>query len=1303
MDFFQIGLEERKKGGYNAYPDFVVGRTEDLMVRSKNFYAIWDEESGLWSTDEYDVPRLVDAELRKYQEQNQDVVAVKYMRSFSSRSQSTFRQYMSQIGDNARQLDEKLTFQGTKVGKKDYVSKRLPYELKEGSYEAWDEIVGTLYKPEERAKIEWSIGAIISGESKKIQKFCVLYGPPGAGKGTIINIVLKLFDGYITTFDAKALGSSGNQFAAAAFAGNPLVAIQHDGDLSKIEDNTTLNSIVSHEIMQINEKYRPAYDAKINAFLLMGTNKPVKITDAQSGLIRRLIDIHPSGEKIPKKRYDQLMARIDFELGAIAYHCLEVFEEMGKNFYGNYSPMEMMFKTNAFLNFIDAHYEIFEKQNGVSAKQAWNLYRDYCEEAIIPHPMPMHVFRAELGHYFEEFHERLVVDGTPVRSYYKGFRGQPFKKALDDDAAVVFSLDETESILDTLYAKYPAQYSSSDGTPEKRWVNVRTTLADIDTSREHFVNGFPVNHIVIDFDLKGANGKKSLERNLREASTWPSTYAELSRSGQGVHLHYEYAGDVEELEHEFSPGIEIKVYSGNSSLRRRLTKCNNLPIATISDGLPRREKKRVYDPEVIINEKTIRRQIAENLEKKHHPGTKPSIDFINHILNEAYEREIQYDVSDMKQDVVMFANNSTNKALECLKIVQSMRFKSEETETPAAQMPAAQDSRLAFFDIESYPNLFVVCWKFEEDTPNRDNVIRMINPTPQQLEYVMSLKLVGFYNRNYDNHMVRAAAMGLTTEQLYELSTKLISNVEGAKNSKAYDISWTDIHDYATKKQGLKKWQIELGLNHREMDIPWDKPVPEDRIMDVVEYCVNDVVTTEQLHKHLAGDYKARLILADLSGLTPNDTTAKHTAAIIFGKDKYPARDFIYTDLSQLFPGYEYDYGKSTYRDELVGEGGYVYAEPGLYSNVALLDVASMHPTSIGQLNLFGDEYTPRFMALVQGQLAIKRGKWDEARTLLEGKLKPYIDEIEDLASVDPAQAKKNAADLRYGLKIAINIVYGLTSAKFDNPFRDRRNVDNIVAKRGALFMVDLKHFVQEQGFKVIHIKTDSIKIPDATPEIINAVQNFAAEYGYDMEHEATYSKLGLVNDAVYVAKKEDGTWSATGKQFQHPYVFKKLFGGPDADISFLDLGETKNIREGSMFLDFGFHYDESIMSYIDNAHFEIKKFKKTKPSDKDLEDFSREILNDAFAKLVHVGRTGRFVPVNYGYGGGQLWRITDGKPYAVQGTKGHLWVDANIAADLPDEAIDYGYFDSLVKEGIASLEKFLENTSFASVEEFLM
>ena len=275
MDFVQIKERPCKNGVLEIYPDFKICRSKDLMVRGKSFYAIWDEELGMWSTDEYDVQRLVDKELYEYYERvsakRDGAIFVKYMSDFSSNSWVQFRNYIGHISDNAHELDKALTFQNTKVNKKDYVTKRLPYPLEEGSYDAFDEIIGTLYEPAERAKLEWSIGAIVAGDARDIQKFCVLYGPAGAGKSTILRIIQKLFDGYYTTFDAKALASSSNAFSTEVFKSNPLVAIQHDGDLSRIEDNTKINSIVSHEEMTMNEKYKPSYMARVNAFLFLGS------------------------------------------------------------------------------------------------------------------------------------------------------------------------------------------------------------------------------------------------------------------------------------------------------------------------------------------------------------------------------------------------------------------------------------------------------------------------------------------------------------------------------------------------------------------------------------------------------------------------------------------------------------------------------------------------------------------------------------------------------------------------------------------------------------------------------------------------------------------------------------------------------------------------------------------------------------------------------------------------------------------------------------------------------------------------
>jgi hypothetical protein len=1290
MDFFQINTKEARGGVLEVFPDFTVGRSKDLMVQGQSFYAIWDEEKGLWSRDEYDVTRLVDEFVLNHVKGMQaDGLScnAKLLRSYGTNGWNQFRKFMKNVSDNSHPLDTKVTFANTEVKKTDYASRRLKYNLEPGPHPAWTEITTTLYSDEERAKFEWAIGAIIAGDSRKLQKFLVFYGPGGSGKSTIMNVIAKLFGGlvrdggYCAMFDAKALTGNNGSFAMESFKDNPLVAIQQDGDLSKIEDNTKLNSIVSHEDMRINEKYKATYDSRINAFLFMGTNNPVKITDAKSGLIRRLIDVVPSGKTLPVKRYNLLVEKMDFELGAIAAHCLEVYRSMGRNYYNGYRPVEMMFETNVFFNYIEAYFDIFKSQDGATLKQAYTLYKEYCEESSIEFKLPMYKFRTEFKNYFEEFHDRIVLDGVTARSYFKGFKAKQYKTtSADDDKTFSLVLDETTSLFDEVYAELPAQYGNSNETPVKYWTDeerlikgvmkkpqpnqvVDTTLSSIDTSVLHFVK-VPENHIVIDFDLKDDNGEKSLERNLEAASAWPATYAELSKSGGGVHLHYIYdGGDASELAAEYADGIEIKRFGGGSSLRRRLTHCNAVPVSTISSGLPFKERSTVLETKVLQSEKSLRELIARNLRKEIHPGTKPSIDFIWKILDDANKSGMVYDVTDLRPRMMAFANNSSNQALICLKTVQKMKFASEVKleDLNKNHEVFVKDPRFVFFDVEVYPNLFIICWKYA----GSDTVVRMINPSATEVEQLFQFRLIGFNNRRYDNHILWGAFMGYNNIQLYELSKKIIDGNPNAMFGEAYNLSYADIYDFSTKKQGLKKFMIELGLHHMEMDLPWDEPVDPAHWPRVGDYCVNDVLGTEATFNARKGDYIARKILAELSGLTPNDTTQKHTATIIFGKDRRPQDKFIYTDLSQEFPGYIYDFGKSTYRDEVVGEGGYVYAEPGMYENVVLLDIASMHPTSIENLQVFG-EYTGKFSELKNARIAIKRGQFDEARKMLGGNLAPYLEDETDTVGL------KALSD---ALKIAINIVYGLTSAKFDNPFRDPRNKDNIVAKRGALFMIDLKHAVQEQGFQVVHIKTDSVKIPNATPEIIQFVTDFGAKYGYEFENEGTYEKFALVNDAVYIARKE-GKWDAVGAQFQHPVVYKALFS--DEPIKFTDLCETKQVTQGAMYLDF----NESLAT----------------PS-------------TPYKGMHFVGRTGMFIPVHKSAGGATLLRVKDDKTYAVAGTKGYLWLEAEMVQelhldeiermrfeDLTDtiggdgsitDIVNIDYFNNLVNDAVETLEKF--------------
>lgn len=1261
MDFIKVYTREAKNNSKNresgtteVYIDFKVFNSKDLMTRGKSFYAIYDPIKKIWTKDEMTVVKLVDSEIMKTVnklQSSEKPISYGLMEDYQSGNWQKYISYIKNMPDNWAALDNQIYFSNDELTRESHATRKLPYARHQGSIKNYDRLMGVLYEESERDKLEWAVGAILTGDSKHIQKFITLYGNAGSGKSTFLNIVQKLVEGYYISFDAKSL-TGYDSFGVEVFKTNPLVAIQHDGDLSKIEDNSLLNSIISHEEIVMNEKHKPKYSMKINCFLFLGTNKPVSIPDTKSGLLRRLIDVHPSGEKVSKMEYTKLVHNINFELGAIADYCIKKYEKMGEDYYQDYQPQEMMFETNTVYNFVFENFLVFEHGDYFQLKQLYDMYRQYCEESGESYPLKKRVFRAEMKSYFNSFFDTTRNDdGRQIRSVYRDFKSDIFDvniKPKDFDNTWL-KINTTESLFDREFINIPAQYANEAGTPEHRWANCNTTLKDIDTTKLHYVSGFDKNHIVIDFDILGDDGEKSLERNLEAANKWPKTYAELSKSGAGIHLHYIWGGPrVTELNRLYAPGIEVKVFTGNASLRRKLSWCNTEPITTITSGLKYDEKKggdKLLNKKNIEDEKHLRIMIKKCMNKEFHGSTKPECDFIDKLLTDAYASGMVYDVSDMRSAVLAFAATSTHQALYCIDLVNKMKWASEVIfETKSLYT----EDELVFYDVEVFKNLFLICYKIRGEGKK---VISMVNPTPQEVGKLFDFKLIGFNNKRYDDHMLYARYIGYTNEQLYDLSAKIISKEGSVRNGfrEAYNIAYTDVYDFCSEKKSLKKWEIELGLHHQELEVNFNEPLPEKDWPRAIEYCCNDVLATEKVFDNRQADWKAREILADLAGGTPNMTTNQLTTKIVFGDDRKPQLE--YTHLEETFPGYEFTRGEDNkmhnmYRGTDVGMGGYVYAEHGMYFDVALLDVQSMHPNSIINMNYFG-KYTQRYADLKDARIAIKNGDFELARNMLGGKLAPYLD--------DESQAE----GLSNALKIALNSAYGLTSASFENAMRDRRNVNNIVALRGALFMRTLQDAVQARGFTVAHIKTDSIKIPDATPEIINFCKEFGEQYGYIFEHEATYEKMCLVNNAVFIAKygwalkkKKIGTWTATGAQFAEPFLFKKLFS--KEPIVFDDYKQIKTVTSPALiYLDFNEGLPEGEHNYI------------------------------------HVGRVGSFVPVIDGVGGGILLRKkNDGSYNAVVGTKGYRWKESEIVKSLGNEdEIALAYFYRLMDEAIMSIK----------------
>lgn len=966
LDFVRIEAKKSKNGTIIRPIFDSTIKSKDILIRSKEIYGIWNEDGARWDRTFEDAARLIDKEVFEFfelykKEHPNESVSVAPLRDSTCPSSDDFVKYIRRRTSTDVVFDGKLIFKSDPYKREDYSTHRLDYDICEGSTEYYDKLMDTLYDKDERRKIEWFIGAIVNGDNAKIQKFAVFYGAPGTGKSTVLNIIERLFKGYSVTFESGAICSSRDQFSMAPFKNNPLVAIDHDGDLSHADTNTRMNSLVSHEPTRINEKNEKAFTISPLAILFIGTNEPVKITSSKSGILRRLIDINPSGRKLSGRDYKACVKHIEFELGAIAKHCKEVYLE-DPDYYIDYRPTEMMAETNDFYDFMLTYYDAFANEDYVTLKVAWARYKEYCDDCGYSKVMPRRDFKHEIKNYFSEHETQLqYVDSNGKRQHasnaYLGFKKELFSGSMskikdrNDDSDTKEVNEEVENkdiyeglpdwlhlkdsneceanVFEKMFNDARAQYATTgeNEVPKKSWnnddgsFNVKTKLSDILLLNQvHYVltQETEPSLIVIDFDRKDKDGKKSLRLNLEAASTFPRTYAEVSKGGQGLHLHYIYDGDVNELSRLYDDEIEIKVFKGLSALRRRLTLCNNEKIAHINSGLPLKGEKgaKMIDPNVVLNEKAIRTSIRRNLAKEYHADTTSSVHFIKKILDDAYASGETYDVRDLRTAVMNFAAKATNQSQHCMELVMQMEFCSkgvqeadlngegirDNTEDISNVDDNGEDTRpIVFYDIEIFPNLFVVCYK-KAGPGGKENCVKMINPTANDVENLISTsRLIGFNNRRYDNHMLYARILGYSNEKLFELSNKLINSDDNTKDkfhgfTEAYNISYTDVWDFAINKQSLKKWEIELGIHHQELGLPWDKPAPKDRWEEIADYCCNDVVATEATFNHLETDWEARQILADISGGTVNDTTNALTLKLVFGDVKKPK--LIYTNLA---------------------------------------------------------------------------------------------------------------------------------------------------------------------------------------------------------------------------------------------------------------------------------------------------------------------------------------------------------------------------------------------------------------------
>lgn len=1223
---------------YQLSIDFNVGRLHDVVIQGGQFVAFYNAESHFWEsrTHFYDYARKIlyeaaEEERSKYPGQT---ILVMDPQHLSSKVPAKIDALCKACeAEKPILFNQKVLWNTDTPKREDYATKSMSYSINSESCSNYDKLMSVLYSPEDRTMLEWLAGAALCGDGGRIDKFVYLEGEPGSGKSTFLNILEAVIGPYGASIKAEELASTSGMFATSQLKNGPLIAIQHDGDLSKIETNTTLNNIISHEPICINDKYAKTYYVRLNTLLFIASNYPLRLTDSMSGLLRRCLDPIPTGKLIPVEKYNALFQAAMHELGGIANRFVSVYEELGPRAYNGYRSSRIVRSGNALGYWVERNRDIDWSVDGECLLSTeYTLYRAYCDGTATK-PISKSLFERQLRFFWDTSAEEVSENNyKDVRFMDYTWKRKPFRKPIfslydaestqapdvqsDDFLAFTSKFDTSLAVL---CADCPAQYANEAGTPRVSWVNVDTTLSNIVSGELHYVK-LPENHIVVDLDCRDNNGGKAREVNfdkIRELGL-PPTYGEYSKSGEGIHLHYIYDGDVSKLTNLICENVEVKVFKGNASLRRKFTYGNNFPVSHISSGIPMKDKKDQIVADGVKDAKHL-----ENIVKKGLRGEfgshKVTIDFLDYIIRSCKSKGMSYDLTIYYEDLKFYAAQSTHHSLELPKIVDAMPLKNGSVDKP-----------IVFFDMEVFPNYNCLCWKIlGSKQTNRERF-----PTAKTVvDLLQDYNLIGFNNKSYDNMMLHQIMEGADSAALYQVSRSVIAQKMRVPRQ-VQALSFSDIYDYCNTKQSLKRWEVQLGIHHQECQYPWDRPVPESAWDDIDTYCCNDVEASEAVFNATQDDWEARKLLAYLTDMTVNDSTNELTAKLIFGDDTHPQDQFVYTDLSSIFPGYEYtiNNGKctSTYLDKVVGEGGYVSVSLGYYEMVGVNDVESMHPTSACELNIFGTKYTERFRELVKSRKAAKNGDLEFIKKAFEGRLWDYC-------QITGQPWKK----LKSSLKVPINAVYGMTSAKFTNRFKDPRNVDNIVAKRGALMMMTLEDKLQREGVVPVHIKTDSIKIKNFTQEINDEIVEFGKSYGYRFTIEEFYTVFCVFNKTEYLAyNAATGEWESRGATLQNPYVFKSLVGGC---IQPSDYMLTKSVNEGAIY------------------------------------------IGDNFC-----GKNVNVIAVKKEYGAAMICK-RDGKDVSVTGTKGLYFMEYEEAIEQDFmQMLDLQYYDCLVAEAKAKIEAYV-------------
>lgn len=199
--------------------------------------------------------------------------------------------------------------------------------------------------------------------------------------------------------------------------------------------------------------------------------------------------------------------------------------------------------------------------------------------------------------------------------------------------------------------------------------------------------------------------------------------------------------------------------------------------------------------------------------------------------------------------------------------------------------------RKIFFDFEVFEHLWLVVL-VDYDTRKGKVIINDVEMLRDYYEHFKDDIWIGYNNRGYDQWILKGILSGIDP---YYISKRIIEDGVKGHNvvRNGYKIPLNNF-DISTGFHSLKQLEGFMGSRIKESSVPFDidRPLTEQEIAEVVDYCKHDVLMTIEVFENKREEFDSQLALIEAFDLdmTQFNKTKAQLAAHILGTEKQPDR-----------------------------------------------------------------------------------------------------------------------------------------------------------------------------------------------------------------------------------------------------------------------------------------------------------------------------------------------------------------------------------------------------------------------------